>query len=111
MLPSFAKTTVEVTRASMKESRGTKTRDWANATTHEVAGCSFQPQAVALDLNQREGLTCDAVLYAPPGSDIEAADRITHDGQTYTVMGVPKKWESPTGLVSHLEIELETWHG
>ena len=111
MLPSFANRTVTVTRAPLIDSRGSKIRDWTNAESFEVSGCSFQPVSMSLNIEERENVRADAVLYAPLDADIKAADRITYFGNVYSVMGNPMIWESPTGAVSHLQIDLEAWNG
>lgn len=111
MLPSFANRTVTVSRAPLIQSRGTSIRDWTAAETFEVSGCSFQPVSMSLDMSERENVRADAVLYAPLDAGIKAADRVSYFGNTYSVMGNPMIWESPTGAVSHLQIELEAWNG
>ena len=54
-----------------------------------------------------EGYTC----YLPPGADVVAGDRIQYNGETYTIMGEPKVWKSPTGQVSNTQLVLERWYG
>lgn len=92
----------------MKESRGTLVKDWANATTHTVGGCSLQLQSTTSDLNARTlQVTNNAILYAPYGADIKAGDRI--DG--YEITGEPMPVCGATGNISHMEIPLSEWRG
>lgn len=112
MLPSWCKTTVTVSRAPYVESRGTRVRDWPHATEHEVTGCSLQPASSSTAwADQRQPVTYDATLYAPPGADLEDGDRVTVSGATYAVDGAPMPWASPTGSVDHVTANLATWRG
>jgi hypothetical protein len=54
-----------------------------------------------------EGLT----IYCPPVSDIVAGDRIEYGGNVYTINGEPKPWIGATGLLSHVQINVERWRG
>ena len=111
-LPSFASETVTVLRAPLVDSRGTKERDWANAESHEVAGCNVQPSSTSTGrTDPRESVSFDAVLYAPEGADIKPADRVSCSLGTFSVDGEPQDWESPTGALSHLEANLSKWEG
>jgi predicted YcjX-like family ATPase len=47
----------------------------------------------------------------PPGTDVKAGDRIEYDGNVYTINGEPKAWTSPTGRVSHIQLNIERWAG
>lgn len=111
MLPSFANVTVTVRRAPFKEQRGTTVRDWAAATEHEVAGCEVQPSSTSRDFERAEQLADSWRLYAPPGSDIEAGDRIVFEGTVFDIDGVPYTWKSPTGRVSNMQCRLVEWSG
>ena len=112
MLPSWCKTTVTVRRAPLVDSRGTKVRDWSAYVEHEVTGCSVQPASSATAwTDQRQPVTYDAVLYAPPGADVEDGDRIVYAGATYAVDGAPMPWASPTGAIDHVQANLVTWRG
>ena len=42
-LPSFCRETVTVLRAPLVDQRGTKVRDWSQATEHFVTGSSRPP--------------------------------------------------------------------
>lgn len=110
MLPSFARTSVTVTRAPYKDSRGTKVRDWTHSVSKTLDGCSFQP--VSSDTSWTDvsqAVTVRARLWCPPDSDIQAGDRVTVSGTQYAVNGAPAPWESPTGAVDHIVCDLVDW--
>ena len=112
MLPSWASDTVTRLRASIITQRGSQIPDWTNPDTLQITGCSIQPAGTSLTQDGRvqgtsEGFTC----FLPPGSDVLAGDRIRYNGQTYTIMGEPKVWRSPTGQVSNTQLQLERWYG
>lgn len=110
MLPSFARKTVEVIRPAKAEQRGTIVDDWKNATVHQINGCDFQKISSAVNFaDQSATASVRWQLRLPPNSDIEAGDRVSVDGRTYALNGVPMAWESPTGRVSHIECELVEW--
>ena len=112
MLPSFASETIVVRRAPLVDVRGTKVRDWANATEHEIAGVSVQPASTSREFGGRTTNVADGwTLYGPPGADIEAGDRIVYGGTTYEIDGAPYEWKSPTGRVSHVQAKLAEWRG
>ena len=111
MLHSWCNETVKVTRAPWRDARGTKVRDWANASTHTVLGCSVQPASTSRNFERAQQETDRWALYAPPGSDIEAGDRISHHGATFEVDGAPYTWKSPTGRVTHMHANLVEWVG
>ena len=112
MLPSWAKQTVTIIRPGTKIQRGSEVPDWDNATSFDVGGCSVQPASTSLSQDGRvlgifDGETC----YMPPGTDVREGDRIVHDGNTYTVNGTPRRWQSATGLASHVQVNLQRWGG
>lgn len=111
-LPSFCKETIQVSRAPLVRSRGTSERDWASAKTHEVAGCSVQFGSTSTDrTDPRDAIDSTAALFAPPGADILAGDRIACASGVFAVQGEPMPRTSPTGAVSHVECALERWEG
>ena len=112
MLPSWCQDSVTVLRARQR-TIGTRTeRDWANAQSHVIAGCSVQPAGTSTGFGTVDAVsTADATLYAPHGADISEGDRVQHGGATYVVDGIPYAWTSPTGRVSHLQARLRKWAG
>lgn len=110
MLPHWCNDTVTVWRAPLIDSRGSQVRDWSQAESHEVDGCSFQPSGTSTDFGDtRQPLALRAYLYAPEDADIQADDRIEYMGHAYALNGAPLPWKSPTGAASHLQIQLVDW--
>lgn len=112
MLPSFAKHTIKRLRAATKTLRGQDIPEWSLATELEISGCLFVPASTSLIQDGRVlGISDGDTCYVPTGSDVKAGDRIVFSGKTYTIMGEPRVWPSPTGLVEHIELDLERWQG
>lgn len=112
MLPSFCKQTVTRIRPGTKTSRGSSIPDWGHASTTQISGCSMQPAGTSLSQDGRVlGISAGFTLYAPPDADIKAGDRISHDGNVYTINGDVRPWPSATGKLDHLLINLERWQG
>ena len=112
MLPSFCKDVATVKRAQLVDRRGTKVLDWSNPETFELSGCSVQASTTARDFNGRSiQVTEEWTLYAPPGSDLQAGDRIEWENATFEINGAPMPWKSPTGRVSHVKAKLTEWRG
>lgn len=110
MLPIWCNDTVTVSRAPYVEQRGTRVRDWANATEHEVAGCSVQPAGTSTSWGDpRQAVNVQANLFAPLGADIQEGDRIGFMGRSYAMNGAPLPYRSPTGAASHLFVQLVEW--
>lgn len=112
MLHSWCTQAVTVHRAALVDARGSKVRDWNNAATHRIGGCSVQPAATGSDeFNRAEQSTNRWTLYAPPGTDVQRGDRVEFGGTMYEVDGTPYDWQSPTGRVSHRQANLVEWVG
>lgn len=112
MLPSWCQDVVTVLRAPLVDSRGTKVRDWTQATIATVTGCSLQPASTSTDFGEvRQAADADATLYLPPDADVLQDDRIVFGGVTYAVDGMPYEWRSPTGRVTHRQARLKRWSG
>lgn len=111
-LPSFCNQTVTVRRAPMEALRGTAERDWSKAESHDIAGCSVQFASTSTDRGEpREAVSSAATLYAPPGADVRAGDRISCEFGEFAVEGRPMPRISPTGAASHVECPLAWWEG
>ncbi len=116
-LPSFCHAAVEVRRPFVRELRGTSVSDWTHATSHMVYGCSMQPVATSSNREARvNNVQYDARLYAPPGADIKAGDRVAmtargYRGVVFEVDGQPMAYESPSGAVSHQLVLLKRHKG
>lgn len=113
MLPSWFNESVTVKRAPWVSVRGTTERDWPNATTHTVGGCHVQPSGGGTEFGElrAQAVQDGATLYAPPGADVQAGDRITCGMGTFVVDGDPSPWRSPTGAVSNVQVKLKVWRG
>lgn len=109
---SFFTQSVTRYRAGTTTSRGSTIPDWANTTSATISGCSVQPSTTTLSQDGRVlGISESYTLYMPSGADIIEGDRVVYDGEIYTVVGVPKKWISPTGNLSNKQVTLERWSG
>lgn len=112
MLPRFCSQTITVARAPLIDDRGAQIRDWSNATSHDITGCSVQPASTSLGTSDaREPVNILHTAYLPPAADIALGDKITFDGSDYALNGAPQHVESPTGAVSHTVINLIRWVG
>lgn len=113
VLPSFCNQTVFVVRPALTERRGTLVPDWERASRRELHGCSLQPAATATGTGEARvnAVGSSAVLYAPPGSDIRAGDRVECEGTAWSVDGQPFERTSPTGRASHVRVLLSEWNG
>ena len=113
MLPSWCDDTVTVLRAPTVTRNGRSVRDWANATSHELARCTLQPSTTetGFDGAQRNAAGSSATLICPHGSDVREGDRVSFGGRTWEVDGVPLGTRSPTGHVSNVRVMLREWRG
>lgn len=99
-------------RPGTKTERGSIVPDWENATEEVIDGCSVQPATTSLSQDGRVlGISESFNLYMPEGADIQKGDRVVFDDDTYTVIGVPKKWRSPTGRLNNVQATMERWSG
>lgn len=111
-LPSWAQQTVERIRPTIKIVRGSEIPDWSNPNILQIPGCSVQPANTSLSQDGRiQGITYGYTCYLPPASDVRAGDRIRFDGHDYTITGEPQIWQSPSGRVSNMQLNLERWSG
>lgn len=111
-LPSWASQTVTIIRPGTGIERGSEVPDWENTQETNVSGCSVQPASTDLSQDGRvlgvfDGMTC----YMPPGTDVREGDRIRHEEAVYAVVGAPRRWQSPTGRASHIQVNLRRWDG
>lgn len=109
---SFMNETVTVTRAQLKDVRGTKVRDWTHATTHNVGNCLITAVSTVQDRDGRELQISDTFrLRAMYDADIAPGDRITWGSVIYEVDGDVIKTKSPTGRVSSTRCSIARWQG
>lgn len=104
---SFANDVVTVVSAPLvDDGYGNQVLDWPNATETAVAGCRVQPERGSEYTVDREAVATRWRLFGPDGMDLEATDRIVHQGATYEVEGSVERWPSPTGALAHVEARL-----
>lgn len=111
MLPSWCNDTITILRPTMVSSRGTYVPDWSKPTETSVPGCSVQTGTTGEDRDGRTSTALLGTVYLPPGTDVQAGDRIVFAGTTYEVQGAPMAWGSPTGRVSHVQARIAVWRG
>lgn len=88
--------TVTVIRPAGRDQFGDETGPPAE---FDIDGCLFAPGP-----SQEAGLGAEQVraeghVYAPPGADVRATDRVRIRGQVYGVVGQPQDWGARFGLV------------
>jgi len=112
MLPNWASDTVTILRPAETTSRGSTIFDWARATQTTVNGCSVQPASTSLSQDGRVlGIADGWTAYIPPETDVKAGDRVAFNGDIYEINGEPRKWKSPSGKVTHIQLNLQRWSG
>ena len=112
MLPSFCNQSITRVRPGVKVLRGSTVPDWDESKVDRITinGCSVQPSATTLSQDGRVlGISEQITAYLPEGSDVQAGDRIEYDGNTFTIIGEPKKWVAPTR--SNVQLQLTRWEG
>lgn len=113
MLPSFARDEITRIRPGTKTERSSTVFDWSTdkVTEKTIKGCSVQPAATQLSQDGRVlGISDGMTVYCPPGTDVQAGDRIKWDGNTYEIDGEPRKW--PGALrCDHIQLNLRRWEG
>lgn len=110
---SFCQKSITRIRPGSKTSRGSIVPDWEHPlSSSSISGCSVQPASTTLNEDGRVlGLSDGLTVYAPAGADVLAGDHIVIDGDTYEINGEPRKWESPTGAVSNVQLNLKRYSG
>ncbi|WP_431881573.1 phage head completion protein [Micromonospora chalcea] len=109
---SYHRDTITVLRAALvDDGYGNEAPDWANPTRVDVTGCRLQPIPAEDYVLDREAVTTRWRLFAPPGIDLRATDRVEHNGAVYDVDGDPQRWPSPTGRLNHVEALLRRTEG
>lgn len=112
MIPSWCRQTITRIRPGAKTSRGSTIPDWDNVSELVINNCSVQPASTGLSQDGRVlGISEGYTVYLQPGTDVRAGDRIGFEGRIYTINGEPKVWQSATGRVSHIQLNIERWSG
>jgi len=115
-LPSWFRETVVRLRAPYvtdEYGNETSTRDWALAVPLSITPCSVQPMVGSeqFEGGDRDAIVNRWIIYAPPGADIVAYDRIQHNGVTYEVRSDIRRWPSASGGLDNTQLELERVDG
>ncbi len=88
--------TVTVVRPGGRDQYGDPT---GTATEFTVPGCLFAPgPSRELGLGAQQTVS-DGTVYAPPGTDVRATDRVRVAGVLYSVVGDPQNWGAAAGVV------------
>ena len=109
---SWATQTITRIRPGVREVRGSEIRDWNNVDELVISNCSMQPAGNTLSQDGRvlgvyDGYTC----YAPANADIQPGDRIEFNGQVFEINGEPNHWQSATGNLNNMLLNLVRWSG
>lgn len=110
MLPSFATDTITLTEPTWIVERGKKVATYPGAGV-AVTGCSVQPGPATADLQARDNVTIYYTAFIPAGTAVSRHARVEYEGDHYRIDGVPLRWKSPTGAVSHIVLPLIDWEG
>jgi len=108
---SFWRQTITRLRPGTTESRGSTIYDWTNPDELEIPNCSVQPASTSLTQDGRvQGIQDGLTVYAPPGVDIQAGDRVRYNGNVYAINGDPLAWPGAVSL-DHIQLNLVRWRG
>lgn len=88
--------------------------------SHSITGCSFQPSALQTwpEADKSDGgqtrfaVKANAILFCPPGSDIDRSDYVEIHDRTFRVVGVPLRGRHWNGWEPGMKINLalvEKW--
>lgn len=95
--------------------RGRSRDNWGNLTGADaettVSGCSVQPLGGTEMTDRGEMVVTNLTLFAPPGTDITATDRVRWLGSVYAVNGPPEAWHDRAGRQSHVQVQLKLTEG
>lgn len=112
MLPTFMNKSVIVIKPGSKTVRGQTVPDWEHSTQSTIPNCSMQPASTTLSQDGRVLAVTDRfTCFMPADADVDAGDRISYKGKTYTIDGDPRDWESASTRLDHLELNLVRYRG
>lgn len=112
MLPTFFNKSVVVIKPGSKTVRGQTVPDWENTTQMTISNCSMQPASTSLSQDGRVlGITDRFTCYMPADAKVDAGDRIAYNNKIYTIDGDPRDWESASGRLDHIELNLVRYRG
>lgn len=112
MLPTFFNKSVVVIKPGSKSVRGQTVPDWDNSSQITISNCSMQPASTTLSQDGRVLAVTDRfTCYMPANVNVSAGDRIAYNNKIYTVDGDPRDWESASGRLDHIELNLIRYRG
>jgi len=112
MLPSFFRDTITVLMPEQVEKNGKPVLDYTKLSRMDVGGCNVQPSTTDRDHDGRQVSVSDEMtVYAPASATIEPQDLIEWQGDRYQIEGMPQKWRSPSGRLTHQQIRIKRWRG
>lgn len=110
MIPSFCNQKITRIRAMNKVERGSEVPNWHDSWTEDIYPCSVQPSSSSISIDGRVlGVSDSWTVYCNPDVDIKAGDKIIFEDHAYLVNEDPRRWQSPTGLVSSLQFTMIDW--
>lgn len=112
MLPSFVRDEATIMRPAPVSERGSTVSDYGDCSIVATVPCSIQPVSSASDWAAGERTaTVRANAFFNPGTDVRRGDVVSSAGTSWLVDGVPHVWNSPTGRVSSITVQLVSWEG
>lgn len=114
MLPSWCHQTVLIRRAVLRVDRygnSTAVRAWDDAVDTAVAGVSVQPVTGDEVVDRRNAVLLRFSVFFPPGTDIQATDRVVYGGLVYEVVEDVRRWSSATGGVDFVRTVIRRVEG
>ena len=106
---SFHRDTVEILVGTVVVDRyGNDTLDWSDPGETLIERCRVLPEAGTEILDR---VTRRWILFAPPDTPLDSANRVRWDGIVYGVIGEVRRWPSPSGALAHIEADLERVEG
>lgn len=71
-------------------------KSWTDPDRLDIPGCGIDPGGSTEPVEAgRTAVITTPTVYAPPGVDVRAGDRLQVRGRTYAVDGRPAEWASP----------------
>lgn len=99
--------TITRLRAGSASNRvGASIDDWSDPAELDIDGCAVAPRdADEENAGGRQTVIAGFNVYAPPGADVLATDRLRVRGEIHEVIGEPGVWINPfTGATPGVEI-------
>lgn len=89
---------------------GNDVLDWSAPDELPISGVSVQPEAAPEATDPaRDAVGARWLVIADPGTDVTAVDRVSWNGQLYSVDGQPLEFS--TGILDHVEFRIAAVRG